>query len=233
MALRQTKNEVILDNYTIPGADGTTNGAWRFSAAGTGGAITAASIPGGGFDLDVGAGEDGICEIVGPLVYEPDAGLPIVVSCDVQVETDASAAAAIFFGLTDRNSATEEIAIEDEDGTLATTATDAVGFMLEREQDATWQAVSVANDVDGAQTALTDLPDVADDVWQRLEMRIEENQDGVAEARFFINGKQASHTRTGATTSSVPLAPVITLDARNAAVTVRVRNLRAQGAGAE
>lgn len=232
MALRQLKNEVILDNHALVGANGTVNGEWRFNFSGTGGAITEAAVSGGGFDLDVGAGEDGICEIVGPLIYEVDDGLPISVSCDVMVETDASAKAAVFVGLTDRNDATEEIPVEDEDGTLETDATDTVGMMLEREQDATWQAVSSANGTDGAQTALTDLPDVADDTWAHLEVRIEENEDGAAETRFFLNGKQASHTRTGAVTSSIRLAPVVTLDARNAAVTVRVRNLKASGAGA-
>jgi len=231
MALRQTKNEAILDNQTLVGADGTVNGSWRFNA--TTGTVTNANTPGGAFALTTTTGEGDILEIVGPLTYECDAGLPITVTADVMVETDASAAAAIFFGFTDRNNATEEPAIEDEDGTLATVATDAVGLMLEREQDATWQAVSVANDVDGAQTALTDLPDVADDVWQRLEVRIEENTDGAPEARFFINGKQAGHSRANPVTSSVRLAPVISLDARAAACVVWVRNLKANGPGSE
>lgn len=234
MALRSPdKIEVTLPNTTLPTADGGVNGAWRFNYSGTGGAIAAANVPGGGFDLDVGAGEDGIAEIVGPLVYEVDAGLPVTVEAEVAVITDASAAAAVFFGLTDRNSATEEIAIQDENGTLVTAATDAVGVMLEREQDATWQAVSVAGDTDGAQTALTDAADVVTGTYQKLQVSIVKNIDGTAEARFYIDGKLLSHTRTGAVTSSVRLAPVITLDARNAAVKVRVRNFRALGPGAE
>ena len=221
--------EYELSNGTIPGGDGTTNGPWRFNFSGTGGAITQAAAPGVGFDLAVGAGEDGIAEIVGPLAFEIDAGRPAVVEADVMVETDASSAAAVFFGFTDRNNATEEIAIEDEDGTLATNASDAVGLMLEREQDATWQAVSVKGDTDGAQTALTDAADMADDVFQNLRVVI--GADG--DTTFYIDGKLLSHTRSAAITTSVRLAPVITLDARNAAVTVRVKNLRCYGPGAE
>lgn len=220
--------EVKLSNLALIGAaDGDVNGAWRFNRAGTGGAITSADTPGGAHALAVGAGEDGIAEIVGPLVFEVDEGVPIVAECEVMVETDASAKAAVFFGFTDRNSATEEIAIEDEDGSLATNATDAVGLMLEREQDATWQAVSVNSDTDGAQTALTEAADVADDVWQKL--RVEIGKD--ADTKFYIDDRLLSHTRSAAVSTDVRLAPVVTLDARGAAVTVWVRNLRAYGPG--
>lgn len=233
MALRSPdKIEVTLPNsWANDYADGDINGPWLFNV--TTGSFGNADTPGGAQALICTAAESDIIEILGPLVYEIDAGLPITVEAEIMVETDASAAAAIFFGLTDRRDKTEEPAIEDEDGTLETDATDAVGFMLEREQDATWQAVSTANGTDGAQTPLTDAADVADDVWQKLQLTIVNNIDDTPEARFYIDGKLLSHTRTSPVTSSVRLAPVITLDARNAAVTVWVRNFRAIGPGAE
>lgn len=210
-----------------PYVDASNNGDWLFNF--TGGSFAAANTPGGAIAMLTSTGEGDIAEIVGPLAFEADVG-PFSVECEIQVETDASSAAAIFFGFTDRKDATEEPAIEDEDGTLETDATDAVGIMLEREQDATFQAVSTANGTDGAQTALTGASDVADDTWVKL--RVEVAKD--ASAKFYINDiHQTLGDRTAAITSSVRMAPVITLDGRAAAVTVWVRNLRAYGPGAE
>ena len=233
MAMRSPgKVEYILPNgWAAPYADGDINGPWLFNY--TTGSITNADTPGGAFALVGTAAESDIMEILGPLVFEVDAGLPITVEAEIQVQTDASTAAAVFFGFTDRRDKTEEPAIEDEDGTLESDATDALGIMLEAEQDATWQAVSVANGTDGAQTPLTDAADYVVGTWQKLQVSIVRNIDGVAQAEFYIDGKKLSHTRTAAVTSSVRLAPVITLDERNAAVTVWVRNLRALGPGAE
>lgn len=226
------KIEVELPNtWANDYADADINGPWLFNV--TGGTHTNANTPGGAFALTTSTGETDLVEILGPLVYEVDAGLPITVEAEIMVETDTASCAAVFFGLTDRRDKTEETAIQDENGTLVTAATDAVGFMLEREQDATWQAVSVANDVDGAQTALTDAADVANDVWQKLQLSIVNNVDGTPEARFYIDGKLLSHTRTSPVTSSVRLAPVITLDGRATACIVWVRNFRALGPGAE
>jgi len=207
--------------------DASVNGAWMFNF--TTGSILAADTPGGAFALTGTAAESDIMEILGPRIYEVDAGYPIVFEGEVQVQTDASAAAAVFFGFTDRRDASEEPAIEDEDGTLESDATDAVGFMLEAEQDATWQAVSVANGTDGAQTVLSDAADYAVGTWQKLKVVI--GNDG--DTSFYIDDKLLSHTRSAAVTTSVRLAPVVTLDERNAAVTVWVRNLRVYGPGAE
>lgn len=215
------------NGWAAPYADGDVNGPWLFNV--TTGNFAAADTPGGAQALNATAAETDVAEILGPLAFEVDAGVPIVAECELQVETDASAVAAIFFGFTDRRNKTEEIAIEDEDGTLATNATDAVGFMLEREQDATWQAVSVHSDVDGAQTPLTDGPDIADDTWVKLRLEIGKDAD----TKFYINDKLMSHERSAAVSTDVRLAPVITIDGRNAAYTVWVRNLRCYGPGAE
>lgn len=233
MALRSPdKIEVTLPNsWANDYADGDINGPWLFNF--TGGSFGNADTPGGAQALVTSTGEGDIAEILGPLVYECDAGLPITVEAEIMVETDSGACAAVFFGLTDRRDKTEEPAIEDEDGTLETDATDAVGFMLEREQDATWQAVSSNAGTDGAQTPLTDASDVADDVWQKLQLTIVKNIDGTPEARFYIDGKLLSHTRTSPVATTVRLAPVITLDGRATACTVWVRNFRAIGPGAE
>ena len=89
--------------------------------------------------------------------------------------------------------------------------------------------MSVANGTDGAQTVLSDAADYAVGTWQKLKVVI--GNDG--DTSFYIDDKLLSHTRSAAVTTSVRLAPVVTLDERNAAVTVWVRNLRVYGPGAE
>lgn len=216
---------------------------WKVLITGTtGGTVVDSALPGGGINMTLAAEDDGATQIVGPRAYEVDVGVPIVMEVDVNVSVDASTAAAIFIGLTDNNSDTLEVPIEDEDGTLATGASDAVGFMLEAEQDATWQAVSVDTDVDGAQTALTSATDYAVGTWQRLRMEVNSSGD----ADFYIGQYDSSnrfqgwanqgnslHTRSASHTTSVRMCPIISLDSRNAAVTAQFRNFTIRGNGLE
>ena len=116
-----------------------------------------------------------------PVIWRPDKGGPLVV--EARVRTSDSDKSSIFFGLTD--DLDDTIIIEDEDGTLNTVPADAVGFLLEGEQDETWQAVSVKNNVDGAQTPLGhDAFDAKDDRWQLLTLIVKES-GGV---KFYIDG---------------------------------------------
>lgn len=219
------------------------NAYWKVLITGTtGGTIVDSTLPGGGINMTLAAEDDGATQLVGPRAYEVDVGVPIILEADINVSVDASSAAAIFFGLTDNNSDTLEVPIEDEDGTLETDASDAVGFMMEREQDATWQVVSVAGDTDGAQTALTSATDIATGTWQRLRMEVGASGD----ATFYIgqydsnnnflgwaNGGTPLHTRSAAITTSVRMCPIISIDSRNAAVTVQIRDTVVRGHGLE
>jgi hypothetical protein len=197
----------------------------------SGASVTDAGANEGGGLLLIGAADDsGSVQLIGPLDYELDEGAPLSGSVEVNVTVDGGVEAAIFFGLTDQNAASE-VPMEDEDGTLASLATDAVGFMLEVEQDATWQAVSVLSGTDGAQTTLTSANDYAVGTWQRL--RYETNGDGDTtfemwdiDANNHYSYRGVLHTRSSAVTTSVRLAPVFSIDSRGAALNVQIRNLR-------
>ena len=77
---------------------------------------------------------------------EPEDTDAVVIEARVRVsDVDES---SIFFGFTDADN--DSVIIEDEDGSLNTVATDAFGFLLEGEQDETWQAVGVKNGADNA-----------------------------------------------------------------------------------
>ena len=207
---------------------------------GTGSSLVDSALPGGIVDLVAGTNEGGAVQLVGPRAFEVDVGVPLEFEIDVNPSVDGSDLAAIFMGWTDANVAVE-IPIEDEDGTLETAATDAVGLMLEREQDATWQSTSVINGVDGAQTPLTAASDLVVGTWQRLRVVI-----GVsATADFYIgdydgnnnflgwSGGGSLETRSAAITSSVRLCPIISIDGRAAAFTLQVRNPMFRGPGLE
>ncbi len=208
----------------------------------TGGTLVDAALPGGTQNLLTSTGEGDLAQITGPLAFEVDVGVPIIFECDLNVSVDASAAAAIFFGFTDSNSA-GEIAIEFEDGgaNLSANATDAVGFMLEAEDDATWKAVSVNAGTLGANTALTGSTDYAIGTWQRLRVEVGANGD----TRYYIGQYNsnnvfqdwsvltAGETRTAALSTSVRLAPTISVDGRAAAVTLQVREPLFRGPGME
>ena len=92
----------------------------------------------------------------------------------------------IFFGLSDATTETGGVVIEDEDGTLNTAPTDAVGFLLEGEQDATWQAIAVKNGADSPQTLLTKGADAVAGVLQVLRLEVNEKGD----VWFFIDGEE-------------------------------------------
>jgi hypothetical protein len=206
----------------------------------TGGTLVDSALPGGAQNLLTSTGEGDIAQIIGPLAFEVDVGVPIIFECDLNVSVDASTARAIFFGFTDQNAA-GEIPIEDEDGTIGAQATDCVGLMMEVEQDATWQVMSVNAGTTGAQTALTGSTDSVVGVWQRLRVAIGASGDttvGIGQYNtnnLFLGFSvlTAGETRSAAVSTSVVLAPTISLDGRAAAVTLQVRNPMFRGPGME
>ena len=124
---------------------------------------------------------------------------------------------SIFVGMSDANTESGAVVIEDEDGTLNTAPTDAIGFLLEGEQDETWQAVGVQNGTDNTQTALTGGADAADATVQTLRMELSPENSGTV--RYYIDGELVS-TLTSQFRSSIVMAPVAASDARNSAYTV-------------
>ena len=116
-----------------------------------------------------------------PVIWRPDKGGPLIV--EARVRTSDASKSSMFFGLTD--DLDDTVIIEDEDGALNTVPADAVGFLLEGEQDGTWQAVSVKNNINGPQTPLGhDAFDAKDSRWQLLTLIVNESGD----VKFYIDG---------------------------------------------
>ena len=114
--------------------------------------------------------------------------------------------AYLFIGFTDV--ITAEVPINGTNGadTIATTATDAVGFMFDTGMTtAGMRLVGVATDVDATiQNIGSTYSPVADDY---ATYRVELSTTGVAS--FFINGVQVGATMTGAVTAGADLTPCI------------------------
>lgn len=164
---------------------------------------------GGWWRLTLTTGEGDIVSIGGERAWEVDEGHPLVM--EVRVKSDVVASTACFIGMADTNTG---VIIGNEDA-LAATATDAFGFMLEGEDDATWQAVAVDTDVLETAVALTNGADAVNSVIQTLRLEANPNDSGTV--KYFIDGKLVS-TQTGWFDSSIIYAPIVSLDARAAAV---------------
>ena len=78
----------------------------------TGGTVVDGGLGGGVQNLLTATGEGDVAQLIGPLAFEVDAGVPIIFEVDVNVSVDGSNAAALFVGFTDQNAAAE-IPIED------------------------------------------------------------------------------------------------------------------------
>lgn len=139
------------------------------------------------------------------------AGGPLCMEARVKM---SSLSTGVFVGFTDDNAA-DEIPIDDDGGTLTTTASTAVGFVYDSGGNDTWDMVSVDDDVDGAQTS-TGVAPVAD-TYQTL--RVVVNSDGSAE--FFINGKFEG-SRTAAVDTDAVLCPAVAQKANGTACNVDV-----------
>ena len=163
---------------------------------------------GGWMRLTTTTGDGGYAILTGERVFEVDEGHPLIL--EVRLQCNLVANAALFVGFTDATGDTGA-AIMDEDGTLTATATDAFGFMLEGEQDTTWQAVAVDSDALETQVALTEGADAANSTIQTLRLEANPNDSGTV--KYFIDGKLVS-TQTGWFDSSIVYCPVVGTDER-------------------
>jgi len=136
-------------------------------------------------------------------LWKPSASGPLIFEARVRA---SSLSTGIFVGLTDDNDA-DEVPIDLDTGTLTTTASDAVGFVLDsQETAATWFMCSVKANTDGAQTAATAGPNALAVASTYQTLKVVLNADG--DALFFINGKQVG-SREACVTTSVALCGAV------------------------
>lgn len=171
---------------------------------------------GGWFRSTGSTGEGDYSVLAGELTWEVDEGHPLVM--EVRLKISDVSVASVFVGFTDAVADTGP-PIKDEDGALGATAADAFGFLLEGEQDETWQAVAIDTSVHETQDPLTDEADAADGVIQTLRLEANPNDSGTV--KYFIDGKLVE-TKTGWFDSSILYCPVVSTDGRAAATNVDI-----------
>lgn len=172
----------------------------------------------GGWWRQVIAGDDADATLIAwELTWEIDEGFPIIM--ETRLRTSVAASSSIFVGFTDNNAESGAVVIEDEDGTLNTVATDAYGFLLEGEQDTTWQAVGVDTDSDKTQAAMTGTTDAANATTQVVRTEADPSSSGTV--NYYVDGVLGS-TRTSWVDSSLVLCPAVSSDDRNTAYNVDI-----------
>jgi len=196
---------------------GGDNSAVLTETQGNNGSQDCGSKHGGWWVQTMTADEDSAALIATELAFEIDEGHPFI--GEVRLYSSDVSVSSIFVGCTDDNAESGAVVIEDEDGTLNTVAKDAFGFLLEGEQDETWQIVGVQNDIDNTQEVLTKATDAADDVIQTL--RIEANPNDSGTVKFFVDGKPVA-TKTGWFRSGIVYCFGVSCDGRAGVYTTNI-----------
>ena len=183
--------------------------------------ITTLGINGGASRLTIDSAEDNTGQFYGPLAFEPDETRTAGMQVRFRI-TDVSVS-SVFVGWTDQNSASE-VAIEDEDGTLAANANDCCGLLLEGEQDGTWQTVGVQNAGTATQAVSTNIDDLTDSEFTSVRVDLNPADSGTMKA--IVDGvelitanttgtrQSGSNVTTSYLRSSIVFAPTIGADAR-------------------
>ena len=167
----------------------------------------------GGWWRQVLAGDDGDATLIAwELTWEIDEGFPLIM--ETRVRTSVAASTSVFIGFTDNNAESGAVVIEDEDETINSVATDAYGFLLEGEQDLTWQAVGVDTDTDKTQAVMVGTTDAANSTTQVVRTEANPNDSGTV--LYFVDGILGS-TRTSWVDTSLVLCPAVSCDDRNVA----------------
>jgi len=164
-------------------------------------------------------GTDGdIQNLFGVDQFIPATQGTIIFECRAKMVTSISQ--GVFIGLTDQNDA-DEVPIDNDDGTLTTTASDAVGFVYDSGEGTHWACCSVKADADGTQTDCEATDDPVLNTYQTFRITVESNGD----TRYFINGKEVTVSgaaRTAAITTTDPLAACVAQLANGTAGSVYV-----------
>lgn len=171
---------------------------------------------GGWWRQTLPAGEADALSIAGERAWEVDEGHPLIFETRLVVSAVTDFCVCVGFG-DDVDSDSLAILIQDEAGSLTSNAADGFAFMVEGDQDATWQAVAVDTDVDETQVALTNGADVAAAIVQTLRLEANPNDSGTV--KYFIDGELVS-TQTGWFDSSIIYCPILSSDDRGTAATV-------------
>ena len=180
MAINTAQGIIMVREEFLRHYEANTNLPVNINVA-TGGTAAVVVEHGGALRLTLTAAETAGASAIGKVNLEPSKVTCVVVRARLRI-SDVSKA-SVFFGLTDADNDT--VIIEDEDGTLNTVATDAVGFLLEGEQEGAFQAIAVKNNSDSAQVLLDSVLDPVD--GEAVELSLEAWKDG--RARFIINGQ--------------------------------------------
>ena len=134
------------------------------------------------WNLGLNATETDALTLAGEVMWVPEAGGELIIEGRVRVNVVNKA--SVFFGFSDANTEASDVVIEDEDGTLNTVPSDAVGFLLEGEQSAHWRSVAVKGDNASALVARGEA--VENNEWVKLALEI--NAEG--DVWFVVNGKR-------------------------------------------
>lgn len=171
---------------------------------------------GGWWRQTLPAGELDALSIAGERAWEVDEGHPLIFETRLVVSAVTDFCVCVGFG-DDVDSDSLAILFEDEAGSLSSNAADGFAFMVEGDQDATWQAVAVDTDVDETQVALTDGADVAAATVQTLRLEANPNDSGTV--KYFIDGELVK-TKTSWFDSSIVYCPILSSDDRGTSATV-------------
>ena len=211
-------DDFLLDNVSESGA--VSN--WLETAANSG-TEDIVNKHSGWWRQTVSTGQTDDVLIAGELSWEVDEGLSV--KFETRVVTSDADKSAIGVYMTDAN--TESNAVlpyENEDGVVAILADDLTGFLLEGEDDETWNAVGVQNTTGNTAVALTLGADGADAVVQVLRMEL--NPDNSGRALYYIGkslevgGGKLVSTQTSWFRSSILLTPMVGVNGRGTALTV-------------
>lgn len=208
----------LFEDFVVDNGSGSSGLTETASTA----SIGMISKHGGWMRLTTTGGDGGYAILTSELVFEADEGHPLVL--EVRIVCNLVANAALFVGFTDAVGDTGA-AIMDEDGSLTAAAADAFGFMLEGEQDATWQAVAVDTNTLETQDPLTKGADAVNDVVQTLRLEVNPNDGGTV--HYFIDGALVA-TKTHWFDSSKVYCAVVGTDERAVATLTDVDFIFAQ-----
>jgi len=168
------KKVYLYDDFLQRAEDATT--WWEEHLDGTDDAFAITNAPGGVVRITTGTtdNEETIVNY-GQLTWYGDKNCVV----EARVEINDVSGTALFFGLAD---AAGEMSIDYKDGTLTTTATDAVGFLCDADKESSSiYCVGVKADTD--ETPIDTGSDWENDAWHIL--RIECATDG---AHFYLDG---------------------------------------------
>lgn len=184
----------------------TINLDWYIVNADAGGTAVAVVEAENGVVRGLSDGTNGdIQNIFGAENWQPSVQGTIIFEARVALHT--SLAQGIFIGLTDDNDA-DEVPIDDDGGTLTTTASDAVGFVYDSAGNGTWDCVSVKADSDGAQVQCPTKFNPVLDTFQTFRIVVEDDGN----CRYYINGEEITASgaaRSAAITTTVQYCPCV------------------------